>query len=356
MREMIKERVKYCDSLKAISIILVVLIHILAVYRDLYLGIGHMVYYFLLSFADSFTRIAVPMFFMITGIFMLSKPPEKSYKIYLKKRLPKLIIPLIVFSIVYYIYENIEAGENLSILNFFQLLTSSGDVRYHFWFMYEIIKIYLLLPFLEIMIKNISKNALRNLIILIFIIGNFISFISGITNRLDINLFGGLSFSRTAMCINYLFLGYYLYKYPVNKKVKILIYIGAILSIIILPIADLFLVGDVRNDQFFVITSIFPILPTIAVFLLFKEHYDKWNIMQKLEPITNRLAKQSIWIYLTHVIVMELLQKYLPVPQRFLSVIILTVVLLILTVAISYILAIVLDWLYKKIFQRKVNI
>ena len=88
-----KERVKYCDSLKAISIILVILIHILAIYRDMYINTNK-VYYFILSFADSFTRIAVPMFFMITGIFMLSKPPEKSYKIYLKKRLLKLIIPL----------------------------------------------------------------------------------------------------------------------------------------------------------------------------------------------------------------------------------------------------------------------
>lgn len=350
---MTKGRVKYCDNLKAISIILVILIHILAIYRDMYLANNNMLYYFILSFADSFTRVAVPMFFMITGIFMLNKEPEKSYNVYIKKRLLKLLIPLIVFSIIYYLFENIEAGNKLSTLTFFQQLTSSDGARYHLWFMYEIIKIYLLIPFLYVMINNLNKKSLKNLIILLFIMGNLIQFIELMTNRYNINLFSGIPFNRTTICINYLFVGYYLYKYDLKSKTRKIIYVGAILSLIALPITDLFFIDGMRNDLLFVATSVFPILPTLALFLIFKNNYHKWNIMKKVEPITSFIAKQSLWIYLIHVIVMELLMKYLPFPQRFISVIISIALILSLTVIISSGLAIIFDWSYKKIFESK---
>ena len=71
-----KERVKYCDTLKALSIILVILIHVFSIYRDLYINTNRL-YYTILTLGDSFTRIAVPSFLMITGIFMLSKKSEK---------------------------------------------------------------------------------------------------------------------------------------------------------------------------------------------------------------------------------------------------------------------------------------
>ena len=181
-----KERVKYCDTLKAISIILVILIHVFSIYRDLYIN-SNRLYYTILTLGDSFTRIAVPSFLMITGIFMLSKKGETSYKDYLMKRMPKLIIPFIIFSIVYYLYEKIKAEETLSLLSFFQVFTSYGGAKYHLWFMYVIIIIYLLIPFISILVKALKKKELRNLIILIFVMGNVINFIYLVSYKYDVN-------------------------------------------------------------------------------------------------------------------------------------------------------------------------
>ena len=157
------KRIKYCDVLKALAIILVILIHVLGVYRDVFIN-SNKVYYFFLSLLDSIDRIAVPSFFMVTGILMLNKKPEKNYSTYLKKRMPKLIITFTIFSLIYYIYETYKANQTLSVFNFTKTFLTYGGFKYHLWFMYEIIRIYILIPFLYPFIKSLKKVELKNLI------------------------------------------------------------------------------------------------------------------------------------------------------------------------------------------------
>ena len=45
------KRIKYCDALKALAIILVILIHVVGVYRDVFIN-SNKVYYFFLSLLD----------------------------------------------------------------------------------------------------------------------------------------------------------------------------------------------------------------------------------------------------------------------------------------------------------------
>ena len=71
-----KKREIYSDVLKIVSIFMVILIHILSPYREMYYPQNGK-FFLLLSIIDDFTRVAVPIFFMITGTFMLSKKTEK---------------------------------------------------------------------------------------------------------------------------------------------------------------------------------------------------------------------------------------------------------------------------------------
>lgn len=353
-----KERVKYCDTLKAISIILVILIHVFSIYRDLYINTNR-VYYTILTLGDSFTRIAVPSFLMITGIFMLSKKAEASYKSYLCKRMPKLIIPFIIFSIIYYVYEKVKAGEPLSLLYFCQTLTTYGGAKYHLWFMYEIIRIYLLIPFISILIKGIKKKELKNLIILIFIMGNIINFIYLFSYKYNINLFRGMSLSNLSICINYLLLGYYLYNFDIKKRTRTKIYILGIISIILMPIFDLLYIDNMRNDITFTVSSIFPIFPSMSCFLLFKYNYDKIKIPKIIENVAAKMANISLYIYMVHVIVLEyvnqFLQKIIP-PTRFINSLVLVILVLITTTVLSFIAAFIFDCMYKWMSKQIVRL
>ena len=137
--------------------------------------------YAILTFFDSLTRVAVPMFFMITGSFMLSNKKNEKYLEYIKKRIPNLFIPFFLISIIYYMVNQYNLKENLSIIDFVGLFTT-GNIKYHFWFMYTIIMIYMFIPFIKKLVQNISKKELITLINLIFIFGNVMSFLSIIFN------------------------------------------------------------------------------------------------------------------------------------------------------------------------------
>ncbi len=353
------QRVKYCDFLKGLSIILVILIHIFSTYRGIYFE-ENKVYYFILSLGDSFTRIAVPIFFMITGIFMLSKKHNESYKQYFFKRMPKLIISFLVFSIVYYIYETRKSSDNYSLLYFLQTLTTYGGFKYHLWFMYEIIRIYLLIPFISILAKNITKKKLANLIILIYILGNVAVFSQMFSYKYEYNLLSGLPLSSLAICINYLLLGYYLYNNNISKKNRKRIYILGIISIILMPIFDMIYIGDTRIGEDFVYTvsSVFPIFPAMATFVFFKYNYEKLHIAKRIEKIMSKIANNSLYIYLVHVIIVEYITQFIMKHfevHSFPIAIIAIIVTLILATVISYIASVIINYIYNliaKILKR----
>ena len=352
------KRIKYCDALKALAIIFVILIHVLAVYRDVFIN-SNRVYYFFLSLLDSIDRIAVPSFFMITGILMLNKKPENDYLKYLRKRMPKLIITFTIFSLVYYISSIYKTNEQFLIFNFIRTFLSYGGVYYHLWFMYEIIRIYILIPFLYPFIKSLKKNEIKNLIITIFILGNVVNFIYMFTSRYNHTIFTGIPLSSLAICINYLFLGYYLHKYEIKKNTRKKFYIAGIISTLLIPVADLFYITNMRNDNMFTVNSIFLMLPASAVFLLFKYNYDKLKMNNKVENIIKKISNNTLYIYMIHVIILEFIMKYIHIiitPNRLINILILIPITLILSFIISFILYLLIDFLYNKTSNLITNI
>lgn len=359
---MIKKRLKYCDALKAIAILLIVAIHVLAFFRDTYVSTNKL-YYTLLTFVDSLTRVGVPIFFMVTGTLMLSKKKEEKYSIYLVKRLPKLVIPLLLISFVYYLYENNKNGTPGSILNFLQIVTSSGGIKYHFWFMYIIIMIYIFIPFIKVLVQNLKKNELKNLIITIFIFGNVLKTLNYYLGNYNYSLFSGFCLSDLITYMNYVLLGYYLYTYEVSTALRKKFYIFGIIFILILPIADMLYIDDSRNDAMLTCVSLFPFIPSIAFYLLFKYNYNHQKIPTVINKIIDIISPITLYIYLLHVIIMETIMKLINqlwFPQNILENAIYYLCVYITTFITTCILAIICSRIYKfcetkikSIFKKK---
>lgn len=345
-----QERIKYCDALRLVAIVSVVMIHVLAGYRDFYVQ-NNKLYYSIVTFFDSITRTGVPIFFMITGAFMLSKKENIKYSEFLKKRLPKLCIPFLILSIGYYLYNGFLNNGPMSVLDFIMEFTSSGGVKYHFWFMYIIIIIYLFIPFLRTMVQNIKKNDLRNLILLIFIFGNLLKTINLFSTKMGVVLFTGFTLNDLIIYTNYLFLGYYLYNYEVKSKTRNILYIVGVLCILSLPLADALYIDNVRNDVLVTANSIFPFIPSIAIFLLFKHNYSEWKVPKIIDKFTNKLVPLTFYIYMIHVMIMECVERQIMklwTPSRFIERGFYYLVIFILTFCLSYIISIFLNWLYTK--------
>ena len=343
-----QKRIKYIDALRVIAIISVVAIHVFADFRDTYINTNRL-YYGLITLLDSFTRMGVPIFFMITGAFMLSKKETKKYSQFLKQRLPKLLIPFFIISIIYFIYEGITQDKPLTVIEFIKQFTSSGGVKYHFWFIYIIILIYIFIPFIKVLVQNLKRNELRNLIIVIFILGNVLKTINLYTSKIDITLFTGITLKDITIYSNYVLLGYYLYNYDIKQNTRKKIYIIGILCILLIPIADLLLIDNMRNDVILGSTSCFPLIPSMALFLLLKYQYNNWNIPKIIDKIEQKSAPLIFYIYMIHVLIMELITKQLQkiwIPNRFIERGLYYFIIFLSTVILSYIIAIIFHKIY----------
>lgn len=91
-------------------------------------------------FVNSLTAFAVPCFYMISGAYLLRK--ETGVKEVIKKRIPKVYVPLLLWSCVY-----ILADGNFQRSRFIKMLFTQQTP--HLWFIYSMVGIYLLLPFLS---------------------------------------------------------------------------------------------------------------------------------------------------------------------------------------------------------------
>lgn len=346
-------RVKYCDMLRSIAIILVILIHVFAGFRDYYLENNYTIYVGL-TFFDSLTRVGVPLFFMISGAFMLNNTKQISYNNFIKNKIIiKLVIPFIVISFLYYLCVCIVNKNIISIIEFIKLFTSNG-IMYHFWFMYQIILIYFLLPFLKILISKTKKEELLNLIIIIFIFGNVLNTINLYTIRYNYPLFNSFVLPEIIIYINYLLLGYYLFKYSIKTQHIKYFYIIGIICILLLPLADSLYINGVRNDAMLNPKSSFVFIPSIAMFLCFKYNYEKFKISKKLETFISKNASLIFYIYMIHVLVMELVERVIIkfyIPTNFMGSIILLLIIFILTVIISYFVSCVINEIYKSILK-----
>lgn len=109
---------------------------------------------------NSFTAFAVPCFFMLSGAYLLRH--EHSIRDMLTKRVPRMFIPLIFWSIIYILINGNPVPSSF-IAMFFQ------NQAPHLWFMYSLFGLYVLLPLLSKVFMSINGQQKTYLLILLLI-------------------------------------------------------------------------------------------------------------------------------------------------------------------------------------------
>lgn len=351
-----KKREIYSDVLKIVSIFMVILIHILSPYREMYYSQNGK-FFLLLSITDDFTRVAVPIFFMITGTFMLSKTTEK-YSTYFKERVLKLLIPLLIASLFYYLYSNIKGGGYISIVNFVRYFTND-TIQYHLWFMYAIIMVYLLIPYLQILVQDLDRKKLLNLIVLLAIVSNGFNTINLFTARYGHELLKGFVLPDIFAYINYLFIGYYISKIELNKKKRIILSIIFIVSMCAMFFANRLFAINGPDDKMILSTSIFPILPAVSVYLFVKDWFKNRKVPKVLSSIIFKMSSCVFYLYLVHAFLLDRIRFDLfknwtckNAYEDLLKIIVVAITVFISSFIVAYIIVTIKD-LIKKIIIKK---
>lgn len=309
-----KERIIYFDILKIISIICVIYLHYPWISQSPSSNITMLICLF-----------AVPIFFMVNGALVMSKTIniKRHYKQIGKYFLMLIIwktITILLFCSINQI--NLFDYEFHKIfLTIFSNYNLPGIPTEHLWFLYALIKLYLIVPFISIFIEKYD-NSLKYIILVCFLLSfgiESISFLNIVLNKfysisiIDINYIN-LSYNPLTICrdITYFLLGYYLHKKYYKQKLSnrsiiflILLFLFGLGLLIFARYVqtDMLITGAyvrIKNDY----SKIGTLIMSISLFVM------ATYIPNKKVKIINFLGKRTLNIYLIHMIICKLLVMY----------------------------------------------
>ncbi len=185
---------------------------------------------------------AIPVFVMISGALLLDDSRNESAWSFYKRRMQRIGIPLVFWTIVYLIIRKVVDAEDLTAGRAAELILTA-DPYYHLWFLFMIPGLYLVTPPLRVFVRNSTSTERILLIALIFVLASVYSPIN--------NLFLGNRRSIFTMFIPYI--AYYMAGYEIRhidpRKVPFKYLVAAVIIcaiyIVVLagPFIDLLSVG-----------------------------------------------------------------------------------------------------------------
>ncbi len=161
-----KDRVFFFDLARCVAAVAVIAIHVLAPYRN-QLGDIPFDYWLTAVTVNSVSRWAVPVFILISGALMLSDSRPFELKYYLKRRLGKVFIPFVIWSLFYaYLSGWSATGFNGGLV--IERLQEAGHhaTYYHLGFFYYFIPLYFVMPIFQWCIKQCGDDWLFGFIVI----------------------------------------------------------------------------------------------------------------------------------------------------------------------------------------------
>jgi len=235
--------------------------------------------------------IGVNLFIMISGYLLLDKTEETI--VFFKKRILNILPLFLVFNIIYIYFGKIPI---------IPVLKGKAISASHFWYIYMILGLYLLTPWLQKVLKYAEKETL-------FVV--FLWFLCNILNPyLRYFNLAEIPFSNFPLTgfIGYYILGYFVKKY--DNKVKrtsfiliIIIYaLGFLLSF--LSTKYVLAVTGKRVSDFFDKNSLGTFIMTLSFFVF----WCKFNF-SKRDRIIKIVADSTYFAFLVHLIVLHFVIK-----------------------------------------------
>ena len=305
-----KERVIFIDLLRITSIIAVVILHVSAV-RWYSIDVTSK-NWLILNIYDSAVRWCVPIFIMISGVFFLNLDKQINYKRLYGKYILRIVLVLIITSFFYYFFMGVIEGNeiNIEFIKNTVLLFLQGEVRYHLWFMYVIIGLYILTPILRGFIKGSEKGDIEYFILIGIILCSLVPLLSNF-NSLNRVLAFVDKFNIPIGYFIYFISGYYFFYYDIKGIKKIIIYLAGIISFIFTVISTLCLsiIRGYPQTIFYEYLTLNVMFMSFSVFLFFKQYVSKIKIKKKLKNKIVLLSNLSFTIYLIHDAIMTLVLK-----------------------------------------------
>lgn len=259
--------------------------------------------------ADSYNaivRFAVPVFVMITGALLLNREYELSD--FLKKRLGRIILPFLFWSLVYVAYQwyieiivfTNDPWKNIKLV-LHQLKTGSS---YHLWYVYLLIGLYLFIPVLSKFVRNATEKELSYFLVIWFItilIGK--PYLNRLETSVDLRYFSGY--------IGYLVLGYYLAYKQFQSNGVLLLPMAIVLFIacvVLITCGTYYLQLRDRELSTFFYEPIGPFVVLLSAGALLIAKYSAIKLNPTFKKLIENAGKFTFGIYLSHALILNFLE------------------------------------------------
>jgi len=293
-------RLSYLNYIRISAILLVILRHCLIPFLNIsFLGSSSPAERGLFLFLNELDGTGVPLFFMLSGFLMLRDGRTINILPFYQRRLQRILLPLILWNGIYALWYRMTFRE-------FVAESINQGCAYHLWFMYQLLGLYLLAPFLKRLVDTCSRPQLWWLFIFIIFPGTLRP-LWNIATPFYLFLFNPL----IEVYAGYFLLGYLLGSTPL-KPWHLPMALMAILAGLGLGICGNYLCVVLGKESLF-----FSMGYTLNHFLLGAGFY----LLARQLPFLNRLswvkagmnlASLTFQVYFVHVLVIDLYQKWAP--------------------------------------------
>lgn len=289
----------WLNDMRFLAAVAVIFVHVSQGIMSSSNGLGSMQWW-AADFYQALSYWGVPVFVMISGALLLN--PKRVYinnKEFYKKRVHRLLPPLIFWSIVYIAWSFLKAKvthTNYGINDIFTNLLA-GTPYYHMWYVYMVFGLYLITPYLRKVVRYSTKKELLTLSIFIMFLSIFTVYTSNI--QIEVTLF----LQKFPYYIGYFILGYLIM--DSKFKIKIIYFLATIIlsEIIIILGAYIF------NNPYAFYNNFSPLMIIVAISLMFIIK----NIHKKIpisKDIREKLVSFSLGAYLIHPLILSVIKKF----------------------------------------------
>ncbi len=261
------------------------------------------------SIINTIVRPTLWVFFALSGFLLLERPIKSVTNFYLT-RISKAVIGLVVYSIIYqtaWDTNNFNSiRDSIKLISYKQMLSGTVPWAEHFWFVYSILALYILTPFISDCFKSMTN---KRFIYFVSIVLGFMVMLPILKNFFNVSININIMIGNEAFF--YYILGYTILRLELFRFKKI-IYISGILTLILTYQFNF----NSKLALNLYTTSINMVILSIFYFVLFYNCSFISKFSGTLARVITHVSKSTYSIFLIHIYVMRHLPNYSYFPEE----------------------------------------
>lgn len=295
-----KNYIAYADIARLAAAFAVVLLHVAGarLIRENVSGFNFM----WAAFFDCATRWSVPLFIMLSGMLFLNHKKKLNIKTLYTKNILRLVTAFVFWSFLYNFYSAYISLREVKAA-IFAALKNVHNGAMHLWFMFVIIGLYIILPFVKRMCENMTKREAEGFILLSMVLTFLPKTLSSFEvfepfiaylDKFEINFAAGY--------VGLFVAGWYIDHFDHSKDFRFMSYILGLAGFFYMLVATMYfsIVRGIVADEFMSFKSLSAFLMAFAVMMFFKSVFGRRTFKRRTNSNLAFYSKYTFGIYLIH--------------------------------------------------------